>query len=272
MEITLKTKMTEPQVWILVIVASFTTTLFIGLMIQEIIYDSRMRTPINRLVRNQDIELNSIDIETVQPPQINNSIISSDDRVVSNINCSLEFESWDFIPWLILIIIAFIFILKYFKINLVILTLFWLFMNSSYDMSILIPFSFFEIDFRDSFEWKLKPNRVKPKISHLKIQCLTKDLISLLNTLDNDENYSMSLSFILSYKEWEDNKEKIDPLFIDNAIIINKESDPILITQFIMNTLNEKGYFITNWLLKDSSINKIDPVILTVIIPINIKI
>jgi hypothetical protein len=34
------------------------------------------------------------------------------------------------------------------------------------------------------------------------------------------------------------------PLFIDDAIIINKESDPILITQFIMNMLENKGFFI----------------------------
>ena len=92
-----------------------------------------------------------------------------------------------------------------------------------------------------------------------------------MNSLNDDENYSMSLSFISSYNEWQENKVKIDPLFIDDAIIINKESDPILITQFIMKRLDDKGLFITDWLLKDSSINSMDPVILTVIVAIKVK-
>jgi hypothetical protein len=36
-------------------------------------------------------------------------------------------------------------------------------MNSLYTMSLLIPFSLFEINFRDSFEWKFKSYRVKPR-------------------------------------------------------------------------------------------------------------
>lgn len=133
-------------------------------------------------------------------------------------------------------------------------------------------FSSFEIDFRDSFEWELKLYLDKPRISYLKIQTLTADMIKLLNSLKHDVNYSMSLSYISSYEIWKDNKENVDPLFIDNAIIINKESDPILITQFIMNMLDEKGYFITDWLNKDSSINSMDPVIVIVIVPIIVKI
>ena len=82
----------------------------------------------------------------------------------------------------------------------------------------------------------------------------------------------MSLSFISSYNVWKDNKEKIDPLFIHDAIIVNKESDPVLITQFIMQSLNEKGLFITNRLFKDDIINKIDPVILTVTVAIKVVI
>lgn len=196
-----------------------------------------------------------------------------------NINSPLELESWDFTLWLIFlsILIAFIIIFKYFKnkcIKILILTLFYLkfglFMNSLYAMSILIPFSFFEIDFRDSFEWEIKSYRFKHIISYLKIQTLTEDIIKLLNSLKDDENYSMSLSFISSYKEWKDNK--VSPLFIDNAIIINKESDPILITQFIMNRLNDKSYFISNWLFKDISINSMDPLIITVTTAIKFKI
>jgi hypothetical protein len=136
----------------------------------------------------------------------------------------------------------------------------------------LITFSFFEIDFRDSFEWKFDSYGDKPKISYLKIQTLGFDIIELLNSLKDDENYSMSFSFISSYKKWQDNKEKIHPLWIDDAIIINKESDPIIITQFIMKRLDDKGLFITDWLFKDNSINSMDPVILTVTVRIKVKI
>jgi len=56
-----------------------------------------------------------------------------------------------------------------------------LFNYSLYSMSILIPFSSFEIDFRDSFEWKFKSYGVKPKISYLILQTLTEDIIKLKN-------------------------------------------------------------------------------------------
>jgi len=39
-----------------------------------------------------------------------------------------------------------------------------------------------------------------------------------------------------------------------------------------MKRLNEKGLFITNWLFNDSSINSMDPVILTVTVAIKVKI
>jgi hypothetical protein len=147
-----------------------------------------------------------------------------------------------------------------------------IFNNSFYSISIMIPFSFFNIDFRDSFEWKFKFYKDKPKISYLKLQTLTKDIENLLLSLIDDVNYSMSLSFISSYKEWEENKEEINPLFINDAIIVNKESDPVLITQFIMQSLNNKSLFITNWLFDDNKINKIDPIILTVTVAINVEI
>ena len=116
----------------------------------------------------------------------------------------------------------------------------------------MIPFSLFEINYRDSFEWKFNSYKVKPKISYLKLQTLTKDINSLLLSLVDDSNYSMSLSFISSYKEWEKDKWGNHPLFIDDAIIVNKESDPILITHFIMENLDNKGLFISDWLFKDS--------------------
>jgi|HubBroStandDraft_1064217.scaffolds.fasta_scaffold06090_2 hypothetical protein len=153
----------------------------------------------------------------------------------------------------------------------IIVIIFIILKNSLYNISILIPFSLFEIDFRDSFEWKFDSYGLKPKISYLKLQTLTKNVINLLDSLKDDENYSMSLSYISSYKEWQDNKDKVHPLFIDNPIIINKESDPIIISQFIMEKLNEKAYFVTNWLFKDSSINSMDPVILAVTVAIKVK-
>jgi hypothetical protein len=147
-----------------------------------------------------------------------------------------------------------------------------LFNYSLYTMSILIPFSFFEIDFRDSFEWKYYSHRDKLKISYFKLQSLTNEINLLLLSLVDDVNYSLSLSFISSYKEWQKEKGKIKPLFIDDAIIINKQSDSLLITQFIMENLYKKGYFTTDWLFKDYSINLMDPVILVVTVAIKVKI
>jgi hypothetical protein len=197
------------------------------------------------------------------------------------INSPLELELSDITPWVIFLLIFIAFIIKFknkWNICIIILILTWfiiiygLFMNSLYAMSILIPFSFFEIDFRDSFEWEIKSYRDKPKISYLKIQNLTEDIIKLLNSLNDDENYSMSLSFISSYKEWKVNKKNVCPLFVDDAIIINKESDPIIITSFIMNKINDKGYFVNNWLFKERLINSMDTTIITVTTTIKIKI
>jgi hypothetical protein len=57
---------------------------------------------------------------------------------------------------------------------------------------------------------------------------------------------------------------------LEDPIIVNKESDPFLITQFIMETLNKKR--IIDRFLDDDFINLADPVILTVIVPIEIEI
>lgn len=163
---------------------------------------------------------------------------------------------------------------KAIRILAVITILFIIFYESQINVvtTILFPFSLFQIDFRDSFEWKIKKTRDKHKISYLTIQTLTQDMISLLNSLKDDENYSMSLCFISRYNKWKDNKEENPPLLIDNAIIINKESDPILISQFIMTKLEDEGLFITNYSFKDSIINTIDPKILTVSIAIEVNI
>lgn len=143
--------------------------------------------------------------------------------------------------------------------------------HSIFINSLLIPFCTFEIDFRESFDWKFDSYKVKPMISYLKIQTLTKDIINLLYSLNDDVNYSMSLSFISSYEKWVDDKQNINPIFVENAIIINKESDPILITEFILNSLDDKKLFITNWLKNDYSINTMDPQLLIVTVPIKVE-
>ena len=284
-------------IWILA-TAGFASTFGVYAAIRKITHYTRV--PENRLYRRSDIELVDY-IEPTHPQQaytypdllesqiydrgpsywsVNPPSYQTVDR--GYINSSLENNiNLDF-AWVILFIISILIISllirKYRKEKLLfILILIWFlkfgfFVNSVYAMSILIPFSFFDIDFRDSFEWKFNSYGVKPKISYHKLQTLTNDIELLLLSLNNDVNYSMSLSFISSYNEWQDNKEKIDPLFINDAIIVNKESDPVLITQFIMQSLNKKGLFITNWLFKDDIINKIDPVILTVTVAINVEI
>jgi len=113
--------------------------------------------------------------------------------------------------------------------------------------------------------------RVKPIISYLKIQTLTKDIANLLDSLEDETNFSMSFSFISSYKQWEEYKELLVPLHVNDAIIVNRESNPIVITQFIMESLDKKGYFISDWLLNYELINKMDPVILTVTVAIKIE-
>ena len=192
------------------------------------------------------------------------------------INCSLENNiNLDFV-WVILffifILIITLLIRKYGKEKLLLIIIFILnlkFGIVGYKMSILIPFSFFEIDFRDSFEWELDSYRDKPMISYLKIQTLTEDIIKLLNSLKDDENYSMTPSLIPSYKEWKYEKRNLS--LLSEPIIINKESDPILITQFIMDSL-DKNIFDISWLLNDSSINRMDPQILIVTDNIKVKI
>lgn len=174
------------------------------------------------------------------------------------INCCLENENiinQDIIFWLITFLI----------INLIISTIN---LKNSFIFYSLIPFSSFNIDFRDAFDWKLKHSRLHPQISYLNIQNLTIDLIDLLNSLPENENFSMGLSYISSYKEWKD--KNINAIYLEHPIIVNKESDPFLITQFIMETLNKER--IIDRFLDDDFINFADPVILTVIAPIEIEI
>lgn len=270
--------MSHTDIIIIVATLSFASTFGVYAVIRKI--NHYTSPPVNTLHWTGDLELQEVidpiqhinvrDIDLSSLPQYPQAMVNSNHlsigwdyppRYSQLVNSPLELDSWNFILWLLilLVLIAFI-IFKY-----------WI-LNSFYDMSIMIPFSFFEIDYRDSFEWEFNSYRVKAKISYLKIQTLTQDLISLLNSLKEDENYSMSLSFILSYKKWKDDKKNNSPLFIDDAIIVNKESDTVLITQFIMSSLNEKDLFLNKALFNDNSINTMEPVILTVMVPIKVQI
>lgn len=276
----------QTQVIMFCVIGVLGTPLVVFVAIKTI--NKLMRPPVNTLIRSGDIEL----VDYVQPSQplntyyprelldsqfypiyerfsaaptyysgVNKSLPSYHTVDSNIINCCLENENVinQIISWLIIFLL----------IRLVVL---WFTHKKFYCFSSLIPFSLFDIDFRDSFEWKLKSYRDKPIISYLKIQSLTEDITKLLNSLNDNLNYSMSLSYISSYEKWKDNKEELHPLFVSNSIIINKESDPILITQFIMGRLNGKCFFISDWLFKDRLINSLDPVIITVIIPIIVKI
>lgn len=199
------------------------------------------------------------------------------------INCVLENNINFKIIFLILIVIVILWIIwkKYLKmiikIRILWILIFIFIMNSLIhhnsigEMVILFLFSLFKIDFRDTYQWNINSLREGSIISYLKIQTLSGDIESLLNSLKDDVNYSMSLSFISSYKEWKDNKN-VSPLFISDDIIVNIKSNSILITQHIMDQLDEKGYFISNWLFKDDFINKIDSSILKAVVPISIEI
>lgn len=281
---------TQDQIIIISILAFIAVPLGTFITIKTI--NKLSRPPVNTLVRSRDIEL----VDYIEPSQPLNSYYPNQVDLLNNqfpvlerisypptyytgaippyyrsgtlpyyqsvdginINYALENENI-FNSYFIFLIIMFLVII-------------FLKIKSLYSMLLMIPFSTFDIDFRYSFEWKFNSYRVKPVISYLKLQCLTKDINLLLLSLLDDTNYSMSLSFISSYKVWEENKNKVHPLFIDDAIIINKESDPILITQFIMENLDKKGYFISDWLFKDESLNSIDPVILAVTVGIKVKI
>jgi hypothetical protein len=237
------------KIWIIVGIASFAGTIGLLVGLREIIYRVNSIPIHNRLRRNHgDIELNYI--EPAQPAHayqpidlvnLNYEPYNWSDRLpsyytgqhapsyysggnppsfntIDRINCCLENENIINLYFISLIFIIMFFLIIFFKIN------------SLYSISLMIPFSTFEIDFRDSFEWKFNSYKDKPTISYLKVQTLTEDIIKLLHSLNDDVQYSMSLSFISSYKKWKDNKEKLDPFFIDDAIIVNKESDPVLIT------------------------------------------
>ena len=107
--------------------------------------------------------------------------------------------------------------------------------------------------------------------SHYKLP-ISKDPLKygkLMDQINNKYIVQLTTTNVAIIEQFE--KENY-PLFIDDAIIINKESDSLLISQFIMENLDKKGYFISDWLFKDYSINTMDPIILLVTVPIKVNI
>jgi hypothetical protein len=130
------------------------------------------------------------------------------------------------------------------------------FFQNIYLTSILIPFS---SDNRIHFvhEFKIKSlNFYNEKSSFFLIKELTKDITNFLNNLNETDNYWLSLSFYPRIEGYANN-EGIQ-LHISDPILINKDSSPLLVTNFIMNRLNMITEF---YGLDDSIINSRDSII-----------
>jgi hypothetical protein len=127
--------------------------------------------------------------------------------------------------------------------------------QSSYSLSLLIPFCQKEINFVQDFQVK-NINYYKTQASVLFLTRLTSDLTDFLNNLDESQNYWVNFSFypdILGYK-MEDGMK----LHISEPILINIDSSPLLLTQFINDRLN---LMIDFYYLDDSIINSNQAVI-----------
>src|SRR6266436_86576 len=174
---------TQDQIIIICVLAFIAVPLGTFITIKTI--NKLSRPPVNTLDRRGDIELvdyiePSQPIHAYYPFDINNNFPTYERisypptyytgsnppfyqsgtlpryQSVETINCPLELDFISLLIFLSILIAFIIIIFKYFNSKVLILTLFCfifgLFMNSLYAMSILIPFSFFYIDFRDSFE------------------------------------------------------------------------------------------------------------------------
>lgn len=293
--------MNHTDIWIIIGTATFVSTVGVFVVIRKIIQYTK--PPVNVLHRNGDIELQEVidpiqhinvrDVDLYSLPQYPRAMVNNHlpirwgnpprySQLSDNlINSSLENNiNLDFIVWVILffisILIVTILIRKYGKEKILLISIIILFLKfgllakySMYHMSLLIPFSHFEINFRDSFEWKLKEQRPPHKIKWLYFQDLTKNITELLNSFEDNLDYSMNLSVVRSYTAWLENEE--DPWRICDDIIVNKESDPLLITQFIISNV-EKRHLNTDYLLEDHAINQTDPAIKSVTVAIEVKI
>lgn len=128
--------------------------------------------------------------------------------------------------------------------------------QSIYFLSLLMPVSQDKIDFVHDFEVK-SMNFYKNKSSVFYLKNLTLDITNFINNLNEDDNYWVSLSFYPDISGY--NMEDGLKLYISDPILINKDSSPFLLTQFILHRLN---VMIDFYYLDDSIINSEDPVII----------
>lgn len=106
--------------------------------------------------------------------------------------------------------------------------------QNMYALSILAPFSQNEIHYVHDFQVK-SLNLYKEKGTIFTLKTLTKDITEFLDNLDEKDNYWLSLSFHPTLEGYA-NEEGMK-LYINDPILINKDSSPLLLTNFIMNRL-----------------------------------
>ena len=126
--------------------------------------------------------------------------------------------------------------------------------ESSYLLSLLTPFSVDKIHFVHDFDIK-HLNIYGERKSMLLLKDLTKDLTDFLDNLNKADNYWASLSFypdIVVYNEG-------TQMHLCDPILINRDSSPLLLTNFIMSRLN---LMIDSYYLDDSIINTKDAIII----------
>jgi hypothetical protein len=134
-----------------------------------------------------------------------------------------------------------------------------------YSISLLIPFSQNKISFVHEFEINsLSIYKVRHTV--LYINDLTWDLTEFINHLNEDDSYWISLSFYPTITGY--NIDDGMQLFISDPILINKESNPLLLTQFIMDRLHKMIDF---YYLDDSIINNNDAIIIIKFTEIDLK-
>jgi len=151
-------------------------------------------------------------------------------------------------------ILSILIILYYLDINL-----------SNYLISLLPPFCLDKIHYVHDFQIK-SINFFEQKGSILYLNTLTRDLTIFLDNLSENDNYWISLTFYPDISGYA-NEEGIK-LVISDPILINKESNSLLLTKFIMNRLN---LMIDSYYLDDSIINNKNSVVIIKYTEIELK-
>jgi hypothetical protein len=134
-----------------------------------------------------------------------------------------------------------------------------------YLTSLLIPVSKNEISYAHDLEVK-SFNFHETRKTVLFINDLTGDLTDFINSLNEDDNYWVSFSFYPTITGY--NIDDGMQLFISDPILINKDSNPLLLTQFIMDRLHKMIDF---YYLDDSIINNNDGIIIIKFTEIELK-